>query len=332
MKNIDLVVTKTPLRVSFLGGGTDIKYFYKRFGGSVLNCAINKYVYVTVKRHSPFFKEKFRINYSSSEVLNKLSKIENNIVRECLKLTKINFPIYISTVSDVPTGSGLGGSSSFTVGLLKALYAIQKKKIDKKKLFQDACKIEIDILKEPIGKQDQVPAVYGGLNFIIFNKNETIKIFKFKKKQLNDKLTKQSLLIWTEATRNASDVLHNQKKNFKSNLKNLINLKDYADKFYKNFKLRGIINVKQLGDLINKSWSEKKKLSKKISKKKIDKIVDDSINFRCYGAKLLGAGGGGFILIIGKRENLNSLKNKYDNLDSLKFNLNNVGSEIISII
>ena len=125
MRSIDLVVTKTPLRVSFLGGGTDIKYFYKHYGGSVLNCAIDKYVYVTVKRHSPFFQEKYRLNYSMSEVSNQLSKIENNIVRECLKLTKINFPIYISTVSDVPTGSGLGGSSSFTVGLLKALYSIQ---------------------------------------------------------------------------------------------------------------------------------------------------------------------------------------------------------------
>ena len=131
MKNIDLVVTKTPLRVSFLGGGTDIKYFYKQFGGSVLNCAIDKYVYVTVKRHSSFFDEKFRINYSKSEVGNHLSKIENNIVRECIKLSKINFPIYISTVSDVPTGSGLGGSSSFTVGLLKALYSIKERKLIK---------------------------------------------------------------------------------------------------------------------------------------------------------------------------------------------------------
>ena len=132
MKKIDLVITKTPLRVSFLGGGTDIKYFYKDYGGSVLNCAIDKYVYVTVKRHSPCFQEKFRLNYSKSETGNLLSRIENNIVRECIKLAKINFPIYISTVGDVPTGSGLGGSSSFTVGLLKALFAIQGKGIKKK--------------------------------------------------------------------------------------------------------------------------------------------------------------------------------------------------------
>ena len=207
MKKVDLVTTKTPLRVSFLGGGTDIKNFYGKFGGSVLSSAIDKYVYVTVKRHSPCFKEKFRLNYSKSETGNSLSKIQNNIVRECIKLVKINFPIYISTVGDVPTGSGLGGSSSFTVGLLNALYAIQGKKIKKKRLFEDACRIEIEILKEPIGKQDQVPAVYGGLNFISFKKNSFVKIDNIKEKKIYNNLFKNSLLIWTRDTRSASEVL-----------------------------------------------------------------------------------------------------------------------------
>ncbi len=332
MKNVDLVVTKTPLRVSFLGGGTDIKYFYKQFGGSVLNCAIDKYVYVTVKRHSSFFDEKFRINYSKSEVGNHLSKIENNIVRECIKLSKINFPIYISTVSDVPTGSGLGGSSSFTVGLLKALYSIQRKKINKKRLFQEACKIEIDILKEPIGKQDQVPAVYGGFNFIIFNKNETVKMIRIKKKQINKDLFNNSILIWTKSTRNASDVLQNQKKNFKSNIQNLEKIKKNTDIFLKDFKLEKKINLKKLGYLINKSWKEKKKLSKKISSKKIDQIISNSTKLGCYGAKLLGAGGGGFIFVFGKKNHMNTFKKKFKNLDCLKFNLNTIGSEVVSII
>lgn len=332
MKKIDLVVTKTPLRVSFLGGGTDIKYFYKNFGGAVLNCAINKYVYVTVKRHSPCFEEKFRLNYSKSEAGNQLSKIENNIVRECIKLTKINFPIYISTVGDVPNGSGLGGSSSFTVGLIKALYTIQQKKINKKKLLEEACKVEIDILKEPIGKQDQVSAVYGGLNFIRFKKNDKIEIQNIKESKIYKDLFDNSILIWTQATRSASIVLKNQKKNFKSNIERLKRIKANVDVFKKNVKLYKNINLKELGDLVNKSWAEKKQLSNKISVKKIDIIINTAIKMGCYGSKLLGAGGGGFIIVFGEKKHIKAIKKKYKQLVCLNFNLNTKGSEVISIV
>tara|TARA_B100000575_G_C23135194_1_gene659283 strand:+ start:1528 stop:2523 length:996 start_codon:yes stop_codon:yes gene_type:complete len=331
MKKIDLVVTKTPLRVSLLGGGTDMKYFYKNYGGSVLNCAIDKYVYVTVKRHSPCFNEKYRLNYSKSETKNKLNKIENNIVRECIKLTKIDFPIYISTVGDVPAGSGLGGSSSFTVGLLKALYTIQGKKINKERLFQESCKIEIDILNQPIGKQDQVPAVFGGLNFINFKKNDTIKVIKIKKNKIHNIFSK-SLLIWTQSTRSASEVLKNQKKNLKSNIKRLKKIKENADTFYQGLKLNKKFDLKKLGNLVNNSWQEKKKLSAKISIKKIDKLINIALRAGCYGSKLLGAGSGGFIIIFGEKKHINSIMHKNKNLVYLKFNLSNKGSEVISIV
>ena len=332
MKQIDLVTTKTPLRVSFLGGGTDIKNFYRKFGGTVLNSAIDKYVYVTVKRHSPCFQEKFRLNYSKSESGNLLTKIENNIVRECIKLVKINFPIYISTVGDVPTGSGLGGSSSFTVGLLKALYTIKGKSLKKKKLFEEACKVEIEILKEPIGKQDQVPAVYGGLNFISFKKNDTIKINNIKEKKIYGELFKNSLLIWTRDTRSASAVLTNQKKNFKENIENLKKIKVSADSFYESIKIYKKIDLKKLGFFVNRSWNEKKKLSNKISTKKIDSIIENSLKIGCYGSKLLGAGGGGFIIVFGKKKHISAIKRKYKKLDFLNLDLNNKGSEIISIV
>ena len=332
MKKIDLVVTKTPLRVSFLGGGTDIKYFYKDYGGSVLSCAIDKYVYVTVKRHSPCFKEKFRLNYSKSESGNQLNKIENNIVRECIKLTKIDFPIYISTVGDVPTGSGLGGSSSFTVGLLKALYTIQGKTIKKKRLFEESCMIEIGILNEPIGKQDQVPAVYGGLNFISFKKNDNIKIENIKRNKIHNNLFNKSILIWTQSTRSASIVLKNQKKNFKSNIKILKKIKANADIFYQSIKINKKIDLKKLGNLVNSSWEEKKKLSKKISLKKIDRIINNAIKMGCYGSKLLGAGGGGFVIVFGEKKHINAMMKKYKDLVYLNFNLNTVGSEVISIV
>lgn len=329
MKMIDLVVTKTPLRVSFLGGGTDIKNFYEKFGGSVLNTAIDKYVYVTVKRHSACFKEKFRLNYSKSEVGNSLSGIENNIVRECIKLVKIDFSIYISTVGDIPTGSGLGGSSSFTVGLLKALYAIKGKKIKNKRLFEEACRIEIDILKEPIGKQDQVPAVYGGLNFISFGKNNLVNIKNIKEKKIYKDLFKKSLLIWTRGTRNASDVLESQNNNFKKNVKNLKIIKNNADEFYRSIKLNKKIDLKKLGSLVNNSWQNKKKLSNKISIKKIDDIIKNVLKIGCYGSKLLGAGGGGFIIVFGEKKHIKTIKKKYNNLGYIHFDLNSSGSKII---
>ena len=332
MKKIELVVTKTPLRVSFLGGGTDIKYFYKYYGGSVLSCAIDKHVYVTVKRHSPCFREKYRLNYSKSEAGNQLSKIENNIVRECIKLTKINFPIYISTVADVPTGSGLGGSSSFTVGLLNALYSIQGKNITKKRLYKESCMIEIDLLNEPIGKQDQVPAVYGGLNFISFKKNDSIKINNIKENKIYRDLFKSSLLIWTQSTRSASKVLKNQKKNFKLNVERLKRIKANADIFYKSIKKNNKINLKELGVLVNKSWEEKKRLSSKISDKKIDIIINNAIKIGCYGSKLLGAGGGGFIIIFGKKKHTNLIKKKYKEKVYFNFNLETLGSEVITIV
>ena len=332
MKKIDLVVTKTPLRVSFLGGGTDMKYFYNDYGGSVFSSAIDKYVYVTVKRHSPCFKEKFRLNYSKSESKNQLNKIENNIVRECIKLTKINFPIYISTVGDVPAGSGLGGSSSFTVGLLKALYTIQGKNIKKKRLFEESCKIEIGILNEPIGKQDQIPAVYGGLNFINFKKNDTVKITNIKKSKIHNNLFDKSILIWTQSTRKASEVLKNQKKNFNSNIKGLQKIKANADIFYQDIKFNKKIDLKKLGSLVNDSWEEKKKLSGKISLKKIDTIINIAIRMGCYGSKLLGAGGGGFIIIFGEKKYINAIMKKHKELVYLKFNLSTKGSEVISLV
>ena len=238
-----LIVTKTPLRISFLGGGTDLDYFYKKHNGAVLSAAINKYVYVTVKKYSKLYKTKFRLNYSITENTNYIKKIKNNIIRECLKVAKINFPIYVSVVSDVPAGSGLGGSSSVTVGLLKALYELKGEKITSKKLYELACKIEIKQLKQPIGKQDQYPAVYGGMNFLEFKKNGVVKSKKILLKKFNPKLFLNSILIWTQSTRSANKELEFQKKNFKKNEESLLNIKKNLYNFkteseFKNIKLK----------------------------------------------------------------------------------------------
>src|SRR5215204_4405554 len=164
-----VIVTRTPLRVSFAGGGTDLPEFYRFDDGAVFSTAIDKYVYVTVKRHSELFYEPIRINYSKTEQVNELSEIENGIARECLRLLEIEPPIYISTVADAPASSGLGGSSSFAVGLLNALHAYRGERVSAGQLADEACHIEIKVLGEPIGKQDQYAAAFGGLNFLRFH-------------------------------------------------------------------------------------------------------------------------------------------------------------------
>src|SRR5437899_522903 len=164
-----IVVTRTPLRVSFAGGGTDLADFYERDYGAVFSTAIDKYIFVTVKRHHELFNEPIRINYSSTELVDSLDHIRNNIAREALRLLKIDPPIYISTVGDVPASTGLASSSSFAVGLLNALHAYRGERVSPGQLAEEATKIEIDVLKEPIGKQDQYAVAFGGLNFFRFN-------------------------------------------------------------------------------------------------------------------------------------------------------------------
>ena len=254
--------------------------------------------------------------------------IKNNIIRECIKITKINFPIYISTVADIPAGSGLGGSSSFTVGLLKALYAIQGKKITNRKLFNLACKIEIDILKEPIGKQDQLAATYGGMNYYQFKKNNRVLI---KKINHSDKIFVNMKLCWMGSSREASLILEDQKKNFIKNIEKLKKIKKISDTFYKQSQNKGIIDIKKLGSLIYESWKEKKRLSKKIQNNKADKIIKDSINMNFYGAKLLGAGGSGFVLLVGNFMALKKFQKKFKKIKLENLRLSNSGCKIVYI-
>src|SRR5215475_4712997 len=171
-----VVLTRTPLRVSFAGGGTDLSDFYERDYGAVLSTAIDKYIYVTVKRHGEVFDEKVRLSYSKTESVATVDEVENNIARECLRFLKIEPPIHISTVGDLPASTGLGGSSSFAVGLLNALHAYRGERVSAGQLADEACHIEIEVLKEPIGKQDQYAAAFGGLNFFSFKPGGAVTV------------------------------------------------------------------------------------------------------------------------------------------------------------
>ncbi len=208
------IISRTPLRVSFAGGGTDLPVFFEREEGAVLSTAIDSYVYVTVKPHSELFFEPIRLNYSISEQVESVGEIQNNIARACLELLGVEPPIYISVVGDVPASTGLGGSSAFAVGLLNALHALQGKRVSPGQLAEEACHVEIDVLGEPIGKQDQYAAAYGGMNLFTFREGGrvTAQHQRVWRNHL-DPLFDSMMMFWTGHQRDASGVLEEQKRN-----------------------------------------------------------------------------------------------------------------------
>lgn len=320
-KKNNYVVSKTPLRISFLGGGTDISYFYKKHGGATFSIAINKFVYVTVKRHSEYFIENYRLNYYNTETCQKISKIKNSIIRETLKYLNIKTPLYISIISDIPTGSGLGGSSSFIIGLINALCKLENIKVNKFKLLKYATKIEIDILNKPIGKQDHIPAIYGGMLYTKYFKNSEIFINKIR----NIKLKVPINIIWTNKKRDSYLTLIDQKKRLKKNIENLKIMKKLCEEFCHKLIKNRKIDHNILSNYINQSWRLKKKLSPLIKLDKADKIISLAQK-RNVGSKLLGAGGGGFILYLGKKNNKIFKNYIYEDVK-----IYNNGSEIITL-
>ena len=220
------VTTITPHRISFAGGGTDIPKFYENYGGAVLSTTIDKYLYVTVKYHSPLFEENFRLCYSETERTNSLEEINNEIARECLRLVPIDYPIYISTVSDIPSSTGLGSSSSFAVGLLHALHLLKGEKVSAGQLAEESSNVEINVLNHPIGKQDQYAAAYGGLNYFKFQTNGVVKIEHILPPGNSMKLLFDSILLfWTGVQRKSEDVLLEQHKSINEKQKHLSILK-----------------------------------------------------------------------------------------------------------
>ena len=289
------IITKTPLRVSLFGGGTDIPSFFNYKKGYVVSTAINKFVYITIKSHDKIFGENYRLNYSTTEHADKISKIQNKIIKACLEKFKINFPMYISTISDLPSNSGLGSSSSFTVGLLKALYELKNVSVTKKKLAIEASKIEIEILKNPIGLQDHLISSYGGFKFFSFSKNYKIDCKVIRTKNLNN-ILKKSVLIWTSITREASKLLKLQNSRIEANFEKLNQIRLIAVQSHKLFNDKKF-DKNKFFNLLIKSWDIKKSLSSKVSNNKINNIFEKLNKFGTIAGKICGAGGGGFLFI-----------------------------------
>jgi D-glycero-alpha-D-manno-heptose-7-phosphate kinase len=290
-----MIITRTPFRVSFTGGGSDLRdYYLNNSYGAVISTAIQKYVYIVIH---PYFHSKIRIKYSKTEDVETVDEIQHPIVRECLRKVRIDTGIEIASFADVPAGTGLGSSSSFTVGLLNALYAYRGKVVSKERIAREACEIEIDILGEPIGKQDQYAAAFGNINYIRFNKDETVDVSPILLSENAKKKLESSLcLYYIGGKRKASGILCEQKRNMSDETR----VRNVRDMVALTEELRDALQreeIDALGSLLHKSWQLKKDLASGISNEDIDELYDNALRHGVSGGKLLGAGGTGFLLL-----------------------------------
>ena len=324
-----MIISKTPYRISFFGGGSDYPEWFKKKDnfGEVISTTIDKYVYLSIRELTPFFGYKYRLSYSKIELINDYKDIEHKALKGLIKHYKPNTGLEIHYVGDLPARSGMGSSSAFTVGAIKAYTNLLNKKIDKKKLALDSINFEQKVLKETVGVQDQIASSYGGFNLITF-KNEKFKVSPFN---LNEKffkdLNNNLFLIYTGQQRFATKIADTfVNKLEKSKKKNILKILQYVN------DAKNIIKNKALddfGSLLNESWEEKKKLSPVISNEKIDYLYKLGMQNGSLGGKLLGAGNGGFILFYVPLKHHVRFKRKFKNLISVPFKFTKSGSEII---
>lgn len=323
------VLSRTPLRVSFAGGGTDLAAFYDTDYGAVVSTAINQYIYVTVKRHGGIFNEPIRLNYSKSEQVNTIDAIENNIARECLRFLRIDPPIYISTVGDLPASTGLGGSSSFAVGLLNALHAYRGERVSAGQLAEEASYIEIDVLKEPIGKQDQYAAAFGGLNVFRFKAGGDVTVEPVRLPNGNlAALFDQILMFWTGHQRDSSSVLSEQKQNTAGMFASLLKMRDQAQQIQRLLS-NGHCEFDEFGRVLDEGWRLKRGLASAISTDQIDLWYRRARDAGALGGKLCGAGGGGFLLFFVPVERQSAVRRALSDLREVPVSPEVHGSQIL---
>lgn len=324
-----MIVTRTPLRISFAGGGTDLPDFYERDYGAVLSTAIDKYIYVTVKRHSELFYEPIRLNYSRSEQVNRVNEIDNDIARECLLLLGIDPPIYISTVGDMPASTGLGGSSSFAVGLLNALHAYRGERVSAGQLAEEACHIEIDVLGQPIGKQDQYAAAFGGINFFRFRSGGHVAVEpqRLANGALGE-LFDHVQIFWTGHQRDASHVLAEQKANTASKFESLLAMRRHADVLHQ-LMTGEHVDARCFGRILDETWQLKRRLASTISNPEIDAWYERARAHGAIGGKLCGAGGGGFLLFIVPPERQDCVRRALSDLMQVPVRYEVHGSQLV---
>jgi len=321
-----MIITQTPLRISFFGGGTDFKDYYRLDkGGAVLSTAIDKCIYVIIKKR---FDDKIYINYSRKEIIDSVDEIRHDLVREAMRKTGIEKGVEITTLADVPSeGTGLGSSGSVTVGLLNSFYLYQVQSQPAAILARQACEIEIDILKRPIGKQDQYSAAFGNLNLIKFNPDDTVTLQQLSlDEEVKRELEANLMLIYTGITRRSSNILSKQKKNIKDKISVLNDIRDMVEEG-KEYLIRGKLD--DFGKLLHQGWERKKKLAQGISNPLIEEIYQAARKAGALGGKISGAGGGGFLLLYCPLKQQSQVRKALRNLRELPFRFEEEGTKAI---
>lgn len=324
-----MIITRSPLRITLGGGGTDLPSYYTKYEGFLIAGAINKYIYTSVSK--PFFNG-FNLKYNKYEKALSIDRIKHPIIREVLNFCKFSEGcLEISSFADIPAGTGLGSSGSFTTALIKAIFAYNKKQITQDRLAEYAATIEIDILQEPIGKQDQYIAAYGGITTFRFLGNGAVIAEPLQiSKETILKLENNLLLFFTGKTRSASKVLSEQKMKSEINNKDMINNLHYIKEQAINSK-NALENgdLREFANIMNDHWRKKRERSKSISSKKLNTLYEIGISSGALGGKVVGAGGGGFIMFYAEEKDLLRLEMKKAGLQELNFGFDYQGTKLI---
>ncbi len=323
-----MIISRTPYRISFFGGGTDYPAWYRDHGGAVLACSIDKYAYLTCRHLPPFFEYKFRLVWSKIENCMSLGEIAHPAVLGILKFLNIDRGIEVHHQGDLPARSGMGSSSSFTVGLLHALYALQGQMPGKRKLAMESIYIEQDIIKENVGSQDQVTASYGGLNHIEFLQNGefSVKPVTVPKERFSE-LESHLMLFYTGIARTAADVAESYTKEIEKRKRQLRILRDMVDEGISILSSGCDINL--FGKLLHESWEAKRSLSDQVTSYELDELYDQAHAAGAIGGKLAGAGGGGFMLLFVPPHRQDAVRERLSKLLHVPFKLEFAGSQII---
>lgn len=324
-----MIISQTPYRVSFAGGGTDLPAFYEQEFGAVLSVTMNQHMYVTV---SPRFDASTRVAYMKLETADTVDEVKHTIVREALKQTGLGPHLEITTIGDVPAGTGLGSSSSLAVGLLNALYAYKGEISSPGKLAELACHIEIDLLKSPIGRQDQYAAAFGAMNYIRFNSDHTVEVEPVPvAAETFSELESRVLLFYTQQQRDANQILEKQSASSseRDTFKLLCGMKQLAAEM--RDEISGGANLDQFAKLLNDGWEMKRSLGNGVSNPMIDEWYQAALSAGAQGGKLLGAGGGGFLMMMAPPERHAAIREKLGNPREIPFKIDRRGSRIIFI-
>lgn len=323
-----MIICRTPMRISFIGGGSDLPSFYEHHGGLVVSTSINKFVYITIQNK---FDTGIRASYSITEEVEKASDLKHPLIRAAMSLTGINKRVELASMADVPKGTGLGSSSSFTVSLLHALNALKGRPVTHEYLANMAAKIEIEICGEPIGKQDQYAAAYGGLNEIAFYPGGSVSVKPvISSLEARKKLSRHIMLFYTGVTRSASSILKDQNTaimNEHASVTLIKQIRGLVEPFIASFKSN---DFEAMGEILDNSWKLKRQITKSISNPEIDDLYAEGRRAGAYGGKLLGAGSGGFLMFLVNPEKHQDVYNALNSkLSQMPVEFDECGSQVI---